>query len=152
MSSMNHTILLGGLTRDPELRHTGGGMAICKFSLAVTEVYKDKAGKEVKSTCYVDIDAWGTLGETVAKHLRKGSQALVQGRLQMEQWTARDGTKRSKLSLRAFEVQFIGRKGDPGLEREFEDPEETRPSGRSRPTPSSLPAQPCDDDEDIIPF
>ncbi|HMO50117.1 MAG TPA: single-stranded DNA-binding protein [Kiritimatiellia bacterium] len=155
MSSMNHVIVLGGLTRDPELRHTGGGQAICKFSLALTDVYKDKSGKEVKSTCYVDIDAWGKLGETIAKHLRKGSQALVQGRLQMEQWDAKDGTKRTKLSLRAFDVQFMGRPSGVIQEKEFED-------GYESPSPmgsSSGPQKPRvhtggknDEDDEIVPF
>ena len=112
MSSMNHTILLGGLTRDPELRHTGAGGAICKFSLAVTEEYKDKNGKEQKSTLYIDVDAWGRLGEAVAKYVRKGSAVLVQGRLQLEQWEAKDGGKRSKISLRATDVQFLDRAGE----------------------------------------
>ncbi len=111
MSSMNHVILLGGLTRDPELRHTGAGGAICKFSLAVTEEYKDKNGREQKSTLYIDVDAWGRLGETVAQYVRKGSAVLVQGRLQFEQWEAKEGGKRSKISLRAYDVQFLDRTG-----------------------------------------
>lgn len=112
MSSLNHTILLGGLTRDPELRHTGAGGAVCKFSLAVTEEYKDKNGKPQKSTLYIDVDAWGRVGEAVAKYLRKGSAVLVQGRLQLEQWDAKDGTKRSKISLRATDVQFLDKAGE----------------------------------------
>ena len=112
MASMNHTILLGGLTRDPELRHAGAGGAIGKFSLAVTEEYKDKNGKEQKSTLYIDVDAWGRLGEAVAKYCRKGSAVLAQGRLQLEQWTAKDGAKRSKISLRATDVQFLDKAGE----------------------------------------
>ncbi len=127
MSSMNHTILLGGLTRDPELRNTGAGGAICKFSLAVTEEYKDKNGKEQKSTLYIDVDAWGRLGEAVAKYCRKGSAVLVQGRLQLDQWTAKDGAKRSKISLRATDVQFLDKAGESKSTNrgDFDDPSAT---------------------------
>lgn len=135
MSSMNHTILLGGLTRDPELRHAGAGGAICKFSLAVTEEYKDKNGKEQKSTLYIDIDAWGRLGEAVAKYVRKGSAVLVQGRLQLEQWTAKDGAKRSKISLRATDVQFLDKGGDnkSTSRTDFDDPPATEETNEPLP-------------------
>jgi single-strand DNA-binding protein len=109
MSSMNNVILMGGLTRDPDLRQTASGVAITKFSLAVTDSYKDKSGERKETTCYIDIDAWGRLGENCAQYLRKGSQAMVQGRLQLDQWEAKDGTKRSKLSVRATDVQFLSK-------------------------------------------
>jgi len=120
MSSMNHVILLGGLTRDPELRHTSGGVAVAKFSLAVSEKYKDQKGELKESTCYIDIDAWGKLGELCAEFLRRRSQALVQGKLQMEKWTAKDGTNRTKLSVRAYDVQFLNRANAAG-DNEFVD-------------------------------
>lgn len=150
MSSMNYVILLGGLTRDPELRHTGGGLAIAKFSLAVSEKFKDKTGKETESICYIDIDAWGKLGENCAHYLKKGSQALVQGKLQMEQWTGKDGTKRSKLSLRAADVQFLNR--PPAREVETEDtddvPSPIRPTIRTKMDET----MPNDADNDEPPF
>ena len=109
MSSLNSVILKGGLTRDPELRHTQSGTAIAKFGLAISEKFKGKDGTDRENTCYVDIDAWGRLGENCAQYLRRGSEALVLGKLQFEQWEAKDGTKRSKLSVRATDVQFIGK-------------------------------------------
>ena len=134
MSSMNYVILMGGLTRDPELRRTSGGLAIAKFSLAVSEKYTDKTGKVTDSVCYIDIDAWAKLWENCAHYLKKGSQALVQGKLQMEQWTGKDGTKRSKLSLRATEVQFLNR--PPARDEEIEDaadvPSPIRPPIRTK--------------------
>jgi len=108
---MNHTILLGGLTRDPEIRQIMAGVNVCKFSLAVTEEYEDLTGIVKKITLFIDVDAMGKLGEIVAKNLRKGSPVLVQGKLRFEQWTAKDGSKRSKISLRATDVQFTDRIG-----------------------------------------
>ena len=130
---MNYAIVMGGLTRDPELRRTGGGLAIAKFSLAVSEKYTDKAGKETESVCYIDVDAWGKLGENCAHYLKKGSQALVQGKMQMEQWTGKDGTKRSKLSLRATDVQFLNRPSARNVEIEDTDdiPSPIRPATRT---------------------
>ena len=140
MSSLNHVILMGGLTRDPELRRTAGGTAITKLSLAVSEQYKNKAGENVETTCYVDIDAWGRLGENCAQYLAKGSPVLVQGKLQFEQWEAKDGTKRSKLSLRATDVQFLGKA--PGASQEQTVAEVPTQEKTHKPE-----ADPWDDDE-----
>jgi single-strand DNA-binding protein len=141
MPSMNHTILLGGLTQDPELRQTAGGTAICKFGLAVTEEYKDKSGQMQKSTLYIDVDAWGRLGELVAQYLRKGSAAVVEGRLQLDQWTAKDGSKRSKISLRAQDVQFLDRiSGAAGAAPASKGDHGGPPTGGE------------DEDDDIVPF
>ena len=140
MSSLNHVILMGGLTRDPELRRTAGGTAITKLSLAVSEQYKNKAGENVETTCYVDIDAWGRLGENCAQYLAKGSPVLVQGKLQFEQWEAKDGSKRSKLSVRATDVQFLGKAPGVSDEKTAGD----APTQEKTPKPE---ADPWEDDE-----
>ena len=146
MPSLNNVILMGGLTRDPELRRTGGGTAITKLSLAVSEQYKNKAGENVETTCYVDIDAWGRLGENCAQYLAKGSPILVQGKLQFEQWEAKDGAKRSKLSVRAADVQFLGKA--PAAEAASEQPPAAEPS-----TPPKAPTpDPWDEEEGEVPF
>jgi single-strand DNA-binding protein len=147
MSSLNTVILLGGLTRDPELRHTAGGQVVAKFSLAMTETYRDKAGETKETTCYIDIDAWGKLGELCANSLRRGSQALISGKLQMEQWTAKDGTKRSKHTVRAIEVQFLSRPGSVSGD-DFADAPASATSRRPVPNPPP----PFDDDDDPVPF
>lgn len=144
MSSLNSVILKGGLTRDPELRHTQGGTAIAKFSLAISEKFKGKDGTDRENTCYVDIDAWGRLGENCAQYLRRGSEALVIGKLQFEQWEAKDGTKRSKLSVRATDVQFIG-KAPSAAPTTAQTPPAPRPS-----TPeSTAELDPWDIDTDV---
>jgi single-strand DNA-binding protein len=101
MASYNKVILMGGLTRDPELKDANG-TAVCDISLAVSEKYKDK-----EYTTYVDIVAWGKTAELCAQYLAKGRQILVDGRLQLDQWENQQGEKRSKLRVRADRVQFL---------------------------------------------
>lgn len=111
MSSFNKVILMGNLGRDPELKYTQSGMAVCKFSIATTEKWKDKASGEMKEdTCWVDVTAWGKLGETCAEYLKKGRKALIEGKLKLEKWEDKDGGKRSKHSVTAEQVRFVGSK------------------------------------------
>jgi single-strand DNA-binding protein len=109
MGSMNLVVLMGNLTRDPELRRTPAGLAVADIGLAVSEKYKSKTGEETESTCFVDIVAWGKQAEACAEHLAKGSAVVVEGKLQLDQWQTPAGEKRYKLKVRANRVQFVGR-------------------------------------------
>ncbi len=109
---MNFVILCGNITRDPEMRQLSSGTAVADLGLAVNESYKNKAGEMVETTCFVDVVVWGRLAETCSQYLRKGSPVLVEGRLQLDQWTTQEGEKRSKLRVRADRVQFLGSKRD----------------------------------------
>jgi len=109
--SFNQVILMGNLTRDPELRSTPNGQSVCNFGLALNRSYKNAEGEWVEATDFVDIVAWAALGERVAQYLTKGRPALVSGRLQSRSWE-QDGQKRSKLEVVAFDVTFLG--GAPG--------------------------------------
>lgn len=109
--SFNQVTLMGNLTRDPELRNTPSGQSVCNFGLALNRSYKNAEGEWVEATDFVDIVAWGSLGERVAQYLTKGRPALVSGRLQSRSWE-QDGQKRSKLEVVAFDVTFLG--GPPG--------------------------------------
>jgi single-strand DNA-binding protein len=113
--SVNQVTLMGNLTRDPELRQTPTGQSVCSFSLALNRAYKDQAGEWVEATDFVDIVAWGPLGERVAQYLNKGRRALVQGRLQSRSWE-QDGQKRSKLEVLAQDVTFLDGRGGEGGE------------------------------------
>ena len=104
--SFNQVILMGNLTRDPELRQTPNGQNVCSFSLALNRAYKGADGQWQEATDYVDIVAWGPLGERVAQYLNKGSQCLVNGRLQSRSWE-QDGQKRSKVEVLATDVTFL---------------------------------------------
>jgi single-strand DNA-binding protein len=108
--SVNQVILMGNLTRDPELRNTPSGQSVCSFSLALNRAYKDQSGEWKETTDYIDIVAWGPLGERVAQYLSKGRRCLVQGRLQSRSWE-QDGNKRSKVEVLASDVTFLDSRG-----------------------------------------
>lgn len=108
--SVNQVTLMGNLTRDPELRSTPSGQSVCSFSLALNRAYKNQSGEWQEATDYVDIVAWGPLGERVAQYLSKGRRALVQGRLQSRSWE-QDGQKRNKLEVLANDVTFLDSRG-----------------------------------------
>lgn len=109
MASFNQVILVGNLTRDPELRVTPKGTNICQFGLATTHKWKDDSGQQREEATFVDIEAWGKQAELIAKYLTKGSPALVQGRLKLDQWEDKQsGQKRSKLKVVLENVQFLG--------------------------------------------
>jgi len=104
---MNRVILLGRLTRDPELRYMPSGSPTCAFGLAMNHSYT-KDGAKVDDTTFVDIDCYGKTAENVNQYLSKGRQALIEGRLKFRTWEGKDGGKRSKLSVTAERVTFIG--------------------------------------------
>ena len=110
MASFNKVMLMGNLTRDPELRYTSNGSAVANFGLAVNRKFKQ--GDEWKEdVCFVDITVWGKQGENCAEYLSKGRPAFVEGRLQYSTWES-DGQKKSKLEVVANTVQFLGSRGD----------------------------------------
>lgn len=112
MANYNKVILLGNLTRDVELRHTQGGMAIAKFGMAINRTWTQD-GEKKESTCFVDLTAWGKTGETIAKYCSKGSQLFVEGRLEYSMWDDKDsGKKRSKLEVVVDHFQFVGGKAE----------------------------------------
>jgi len=112
MAYLNKVFLIGNLTRDPELRVTPKGTAICQFGLAVNRQFKDESGATRDETTFVDIEAWGKQGELVAKYLTKGSPAMVEGRLKLDQWEDKQsGQKRSKMKVVLENVQFLSTRG-----------------------------------------
>ncbi len=111
--SFNQVILMGNLTRDPELRQTPNGSSVCSFSLALNRSFKGSDGNWQEATDYIDVVAWGPLGERVAQYLSKGRPCLINGRLQSRSWE-QDGQKRSKVEVNAQDVTFLGGPGDGG--------------------------------------
>jgi single-strand DNA-binding protein len=104
---------MGNLTRDPELRQTPNGQQVCSFSLALNRSYKGSDGNWQEATDYIDIVAWGPLGERVAQYLSKGRPCLVNGRIQSRSWE-QEGQKRSKVEVVAQDVTFLGGPGEGG--------------------------------------
>ena len=101
---LNHIVLMGRLTRDPELRHTGNGTAVASFSLAVDRDYKGQSGE--KETDFVDIVAWRSTADFVSKFFTKGRMTVVEGRLQLRDWTDKDGGKRRSAEVVAEHGYF----------------------------------------------
>lgn len=109
MASMNKVLLMGNLTRDPEVRAVPSGVEVADMRLAVNDRFKDREGKEQERTAFVDIVAWDRLAQQAGRSLRRGSTVLVEGRLESEEWTAKDGTKRSRVRVRADRIEFLDR-------------------------------------------
>ena len=109
MASFNKVILMGNLTRDPEVRQAPSGAKVADLGLAVSETWRDKAtGQSKEVTCFVDVVVWDKLAELCQQYLAKGRPVLVEGRLQMDEWKNQQGEKRSKLRVRADTVKFLG--------------------------------------------
>ncbi len=115
MAGYNKVILLGNLTRDPQLRYLPSNMAVCDFGLAVNRRWRDKDGNQKEEVCFVDVSAFGRQAETINQYMSKGRALLVEGHLRFDTWTGQDGQKRSKLSVVVDTFQFVGGRGDqPG--------------------------------------
>ncbi|MGD9874938.1 MAG: single-stranded DNA-binding protein [Kiritimatiellia bacterium] len=143
MASFNKVILVGNLTKDPEVRYTSSGTTVGNMRLAVTEHYKKQTGEMQETTCFVDVEVWGRQAETCSEYLKKGSSLLLEGKLKLDEWETPEGEKRSKLRVRADRVQFLG--SPRGGERS---------SGGAKSSGSSdEPAMPSDaGDDDNLPF
>jgi len=111
-ANINRVVLVGNLTRDPELRHTTGGTAVCSLRLAVNSRRKDQSGQWVDKPNYFDVTVWGQQGESCAQYLAKGRPVAVDGRLDWREWDAQDGQKRQAVEIVADSVQFLGGRGD----------------------------------------
>jgi len=110
--SFNKIIVVGNLGRDPELRYTPQGVAVCSFSMATNERRRDKSGEMQDITTWFKITLWREKAETAAKYLTKGSTVYIEGRLRIEEWTDRDNNNRYTLDVQATDMQFIGSRGD----------------------------------------
>ena len=112
MASYNKVILMGNLTRDPEVKFLPSGTAVANFGLAMNESYTDQSGERQESACFVDVEAWGRQAEVVGEYFTKGRPILVEGSLKYDSWEAEDGTKRNRLKVRLHRFQFVGRRDE----------------------------------------
>lgn len=107
MATLNKVYLIGNLTRDPDLRYTNGGAAVCDIGLAVNRKFTSN-GQEKTETCFIDISVWGKSAENCKRYLEKGSSIMVEGRLQLDTWEKQDGSGRNqKISVVAENIQFL---------------------------------------------
>ena len=112
MSSVNKAIVLGNLGRDPEIKYTQSGGAVCSFSVATNERWKDKGGQDQERTEWHRVVAWGKLAELCAEYLAKGRTVYIEGRIQTREWQDKQGEKRYTTEIVAREVVFLGGKGE----------------------------------------
>lgn len=105
--TLNRVLLSGRLTRDPELRYTPNGNAVCNFSLAVNRRHKDQSGRWQDDTTFINVVAWQAIAENVNKYLHKGSPVMVEGRLESRSWETETGQKRTVIEIRADSVRFL---------------------------------------------
>jgi single-strand DNA-binding protein len=149
MASFNKVILLGNLTRDPEVRYTPKGTAVTELGMAVNRVYTADNGEKREETTFVDVTLWGRTAEIAGEYLKKGRPVLIEGRLQLDSWDDKQsGQKRSKLKVVGEGLQLIGGRpgGGGGGEESSSAP---RSSSKSAPPPKAAPSEP---DDDEIPF
>ena len=150
--SFNKIIIVGNLGRDPELRYTPQGVAVCNFSLATNEKKRDKSGELQDVTTWFRVTLWRNQAENAAKYLTKGRPVYIEGRLGVEEWTDRDGKTRYTLEVQATDMQFIsaGQRSDEGEFSGASQPAEfAGPADRGSAGAATAPAPSGDDD---IPF
>jgi single-strand DNA-binding protein len=150
MASFNKVILMGNLTRDPELRYTPKGMAIAKIGLAVNRVWTNEAGEKKEEVTFVDVDIFGRTAENVGQYMRKGRPILIEGRLKLDQWDDKQtGQKKSKMGVVAETVQFLGSAPGAGEGGAPAAPRVARPAASASAPESADSESPPDDD---VPF
>lgn len=167
MPNLNRVMLMGNLTRDPELRYTPSNTAVAQIGLAINHRWKDQSGEQREEVTFIDCEAWGRTAEVLNQYLRKGRPVYVEGRLKLDQWQDKEGNSRSKLKVVVETFQFIDSKGGDGegggggggggnynrspSQGQQRPPQQQRPAQSSpQQQPPSEPYQPVD--EDNIPF
>ena len=159
MASFNKVILMGNLTRDPEVRYTPKGSAVTDIGLAVNRVYSTEQGEKREETTFVDITLWGRTAEIAGEYLKKGRPVLIEGRLQLDSWDDKQsGQKRSKLKVIGESMQLLGGRGGAGGEGDEGSGGGAAGGGNSRQSSggrsSAPPPRPAssEPDDDEIPF
>ena len=147
---MNAVMLMGNLTRDPEIKFTPKGQAVVEFSIAVNKKWTTEAGESRERVTFVSCVCWGNKGEVFAKHHRRGSRVLVEGELVQEEWE-KDGQKRSKTRVQVREWHFATPKATDAPERE-QNAATGRPQRGTRPTQPAVAPATAPDDDDNLPF
>jgi single-strand DNA-binding protein len=153
MAAFNKVILLGNLTRDPEVRYTPKGSAVCDLGIAVNRQYTLDSGEKREEVTYVDVVLWSRLAEIAGEYLKKGRPIFIEGRLQMDTWDDKQsGQKRTKLRVVGESMQLLGSR-PPATAGATEAGDEDRPPRAAKPTaPPPKSGEPAAPDEDEIPF
>jgi single-strand DNA-binding protein len=146
MASLNKVMLIGNLTRDPELRYLQSGTALCDFGIAINRTYRTPAGEQKEEVVFVDVTAWAKQAELISEYMQKGRPIFVEGRLKLDQWTNQQGQKQSKLHVVMENFQFLDAKpggaGGQGGERRAAPQNRPQAPGQKPQAPPSQAAQP----------
>ena len=145
--SLNKAILIGRLGRDPEVRYMPNGEAVCNFSIATSETWKDQHGQKQERTEWHNITLYRRMAEVAGQYLKKGSQVYIEGRIQSRKYTDKNGIERTAYEIIGSEMKMLGGGNDSGQQ----NAQHTPPAPPSRQAPAA-PAQPVDDIDDDIPF
>ncbi|MDG1137320.1 MAG: single-stranded DNA-binding protein [Phycisphaerales bacterium] len=137
MATYNKVLIMGNLTRDPELKQTPSNQSVAQIGLALNRKFKDREGNMREEVTYVDCEAWGRTAEVMSQYLSKGKPVFIEGRLKLDQWQDKDGNNRSKMKVVIESFQFIDSKGGQSSQP---------PTNATNPAPQTAP--PTDD----IPF
>ena len=132
MANLNKVMLIGNLTRDPDLKFTPGNQAVCEIGLAVNRKYRTKDGEDREETTFVDCEAWGKQAEVLKQYMAKGKPLFVEGRLKLDTWEDKDGGKRSKMRVVIENFQFLGGPGGGGGGERYVSDESGASRGGSR--------------------
>ncbi len=152
MASYNKVILLGNLTRDPQLSYTPSNTAAVEFSLATNRKWKDQSGQQREEVCFADCQMYGRRAEVINKYLHKGDPLFIEGRLKFDSWQAQDGTKRSKLRVMVETFEFLGGgKGRSGDGQGGGQPYQQQ-QAQASPAPQGPQDEPFAPVDDDIPF
>jgi len=153
MANFNKVMLMGNLTRDPEVRYTPKGTAVAEIGLAVNRIYSGENNEKREETTFVDVTLWGRTAEVAGEYLKKGRPVFIEGRLQLDSWEDKQsGQKRSKLRVVAEGMQRIGSRGGGGGSGEGDETASSSRSSGSRTAPPPKNAPPAAPDDDEIPF
>ncbi len=148
--SFNKIIVIGNLGRDPELRYTPQGNAVCNFSVATSEKKRDKGGEMQEITTWFRVTTWNKQAENASKYLTKGRPVYIEGRLRIEEWTDRDGKNRYTLEVNATDLQFLGGGGGvDGINADSTAADNEYSTANDFPTETGSSALPAPTDEDI---
>lgn len=147
-------IIMGNLTRDPEMRSTPSGAQVCGFSVAVNRTFKDSSGQQQEAVSFIDCSAWGRAGEIIAQYAKKGSGIMISGRLDQRSWEDKEGQKRSRVEIIVEDFNFIGGNNAPGMENSPSSSRKTSSPAADAGTQEVAPDDISDDPIDLseIPF
>lgn len=157
MASLNKVLLIGNLTRDPDVRMMSNGRPVCNFGLALNRSYKDAEGNRKDETTFVDVESFGPRAEAVGRFFTKGRAIFIEGRLKLDQWESKEGEKRSALKVVLDSFEFVDSKQEggsttPRSAEQTAPPQAGEAQPKPSPSPAPAPAPESNDLDDDVPF